>query len=225
MLVAAGHSVIGLTHSQANATKVVKLGAEAVVADGLDASAVRVAITAARPEVVVHEMTDLKAASDLRNFDRAFAISNRLRTEGTDNLLAAARDAGVRRFIAQSFCGWPYARAGGPIKSELDPLDADPPKELVRTLDAIRYLESEVTRSSEPEGIVLRYGAFYGWDTGLFDGPMIEQVRRRLAPVMGDGNGWWSFVHIDDAAAATALVIDRGKGRSEERRVGKECRL
>lgn len=213
ILVAHGHFVTGLTHRQANANAVRALGAEPVVADGLDAEAIHEAIAGARPDVVVHEMTDLKDASDLRAFDKVFAISNRLRTEGTDHLLAAARDVGVRRFVAQSYCGWPYARDGGPVKSETDPLDPDPPAEFRRTLDAIRYLERTVTGQA-PEGIVLRYGAFYGPDTGLFDGPFVDQVHKRRAPVLGDGGGWWSFVHIDDAAAATALAITYGKAGS-----------
>jgi nucleoside-diphosphate-sugar epimerase len=133
-----------------------------------------------------------------------------LRTEGTDHLLAAAKAARVTRFVAQSFCGWLYARAGGTVKSEDDPLDPDPPLELRRTLDAIRYLERAVTQAPEVGGVVLRYGGFYGTDTGLFEGPFVEQVVRRRVPVIGGGNGWWSFVHIEDAATATALAIERG---------------
>ena len=210
-LVSAGHSVVGLTRSSSKTPIVRRLGAEAVVANGLDARDILSAVVAARPDIIVHEMTDLKGVSDLRKFDRTFAVSNRLRMEGTDYLLAAAREAGVKRFIAQSFCGWPYERSGEPVKSEDDPLDPDPPLELRRTLDAIRYLESTVTGATHLDGIVLRYGAFYGRDTGMLDGALVQQVRRRFAPVIGDGNGWWSFLHIDDAAAATALAIERGK--------------
>jgi nucleoside-diphosphate-sugar epimerase len=210
-LVSAGHSVVGLTRTQAKAALVRALGAEPAVADGLDAVAVKAAVAAAAPDVIVHQMTGLEGAADLRNFDRAFRVTNRLRTEGTDHLMAAAKAAGVGRLVAQSFCGWPYARTGGPVKSEADALDRDPPKELRRTLAAIRHLESAVTRSFDLDGIVLRYGAFYGPDTGLFGGPSVEQVRRRRAPIIGDGNGWWSFVHVDDAAAATVLAIERGK--------------
>jgi nucleoside-diphosphate-sugar epimerase len=153
-------------------------------------------------------MTDLKGVSDLRHFDRAFATSNRLRSEGTDHLLAAARDAGVKRFVAQSFCGWSFARVGGAVRSEEDPLDPEPPQELRPTLEAMRYLEKVVT---ETGGVVLRYGAFYGPDTGLFDGTFIGQIVRRRVPVIGHGDGWWSFVHIDDAATATVLAIERGE--------------
>jgi nucleoside-diphosphate-sugar epimerase len=209
-LLAAGHQVVGTTRTEAKAPLIRQLGGEALVADGLDAGAMQGAVQSAKPDAIVHEMTDLKAASDLRHFDRVFAVSNRLRTEGTDHLLAAARAAGVKRFVAQSFCGWPYARTGGAVKSENDPLDPEPPRELRRTLDAIRYLEKAVTEAREVGGVVLRYGGFYGTDTGLFDGPFVEQVARRRAPVIGGGNGWWSFVHIEDAAAATALAIARG---------------
>jgi len=210
-LIAAGHSVVGLTRTAAKAESIKQMGAEPVIADGLDAAAVRAAVVAVRPEVVIHEMTDLGGASDLRHFDRTFANSNRLRTAGTDYLLAAAREVGVKRFIAQSFCGWAFARTGGPVKSETDELDPDPPEQLRRTLEAIRYLERTVTASSKPEGIVLRYGAFYGPDTGMLDRAMVEQIRHRRVPLIGDGGGWWSFVHADDAASATVAAVERGK--------------
>jgi 2-alkyl-3-oxoalkanoate reductase len=211
-LVRAGHSVTGLTHTASKAGFVRELGAEPVVADALDEWSIRAAVVAAHPDVIVHELTDLKGASDLRKFDRAFAYSNRLRTAGTDHLLAAARDCGVRRIVAQSFCGWPYARTGGQVKSEDDPLDPNPPQQLRRTLDAIRYLERVVTTSGAPEGVVLRYGAFYGPDTGMFDPALIEQIRRRRVPLIGGGGAWWSFLQIDDAAEATALAVELGRG-------------
>jgi 2-alkyl-3-oxoalkanoate reductase len=210
-LVAAGHRVVGTTRTEAKAHLIRQLGGRAIVADGLNAGAMRRAVQSAKPDVIVHEMTALKGVSDLRHFDRVFAVNNRLRTEGTDHLLAAARDCGVRRFVAQSFCGWPFARVGGAVKAEEDPLDPAPPRELRRTLDAIRYLESTVTQASEVGGVVVRYGAFYGPGTGLFDGALVEQIARRRVPVIGNGNGWWSFVHIEDAAAATALAIERGE--------------
>lgn len=210
-LIAAGHSVAGLTRTAAKAHIIKRMGAEPVIADGLDAAAIRTAMGSTRPDVVIHEMTDLAGAIDLRHFDRTFASSNRLRTEGIDLLLTAAREASVRRFIAQSFCGWPYARVGGAVKTETDPLDPDPPAELRPTLDAIRYLEQRVTGSLQPEGIVVRYGALYGPDTGMLDRAMVEQIRRRRVPLIGDGAGWWSFVHVDDAAAATVRAVDHGK--------------
>ena len=140
-----------------------------------------------------------------------FATSNQLRTKGTDILLTAARETGVKRFIAQSYCGWPYARVGGAIKTEADALDPDPPAELRTTLSAIRYLEQTVTGSVQPEGIVLRYGSFYGPGTGMLESAMLEQIRNRRTPLIGDGAGWWSFVHVDDAAAATVKALERGK--------------
>ncbi|TPN29057.1 NAD(P)-dependent oxidoreductase [Mesorhizobium sp. B2-3-3] len=211
-LVHSGHTVVGLTRTAAKADIVRELGAEPVVADALDERAIHAAVKTARPDVIVHELTDLAGASDLRRFDRAFASSNRLRTAGTDHLLAAARACGVKRMVAQSFCGWPYARSGAPVKSEDDPLDPNPPKEQRRTLDAIRYLERSVATSAAPEGVVLRYGAFYGPDTGMFDAAMIEQIRKRRVPLIGGGSAWWSFVHVDDAAQATTLAVERGSG-------------
>ena len=187
------------------------MGAEPVVADGLDAAAIRAAVASTKPDVVIHEMTDLAGVTDLRHFDRTFANSNRLRTLGTDLLLAAAREAGVQRFIAQSFCGWAFARTGGSVKAETDELDPDPPQELRRTLEAIRYLERTVTASSSPEGVVLRYGAFYGPGTGVFDRSMLDQIRHRRVPLIGDGAGWWSFLHVEDAASATVMAVERGK--------------
>src|SRR5258705_6001403 len=151
LLTSAGHSVVGLTRKPEKAQGIRAAGGEAVVANGLDVDAIRAAVVSARPDAIVHEMTDLKDASDLRAFDRSFARSNRLRTEGTDHLLAAAKEAGVRRFVAQSFCGWPYARIGGPVKSEDDPLDPDPPQEFRRTLEAIQYQENVVTNSTDTE--------------------------------------------------------------------------
>lgn len=211
-LVRAGHAVAGLTRTLGKACLVRDMGAEPVIADALDPQAVHAAVAAARPDVIAHELTDLKGASDLRRFDRAFASSNRLRIAGTDHLLAAARANGVKRIVAQSFCGWPYARTGSPVKSEEDPLDPDPPAEQRRTLDAIRHLEHAVSTSVAPEGVVLRYGAFYGLGTGMFDAGLIDQIRRRRMPVIGGGTAWWSFVHIDDAAEATALAIEQGSG-------------
>jgi 2-alkyl-3-oxoalkanoate reductase len=210
-LIAAGHSVVGLTRTVAKAEIVLRMGAEPVVADGLDGVAIRTAIGSAKPDVVIHEMTDLAGASDLRHFERTFASSNRLRTLGTDLLLTAAREAGVRRFIVQSFCGWPYAPVGGTVKTEADRLDPDPPAALRSTLDAIRFLEQRVTSSSQPEGIVVRYGALYGPGTGMLSPAMAAQIRHRRVPLIGNGAGWWSFVHVEDAAAATVAAVVRGK--------------
>jgi nucleoside-diphosphate-sugar epimerase len=207
-LAAAGHSVVGLTRSAAKADAIRGAGGEPVVADALNRAAIVTAVTNARPDAIVHELTALGGASDLVHFDRTFTVTNRLRTEGLDNLIAGARQAGTRRFVAQSFCGWPYAREGGPVKAEGDPLDPDPPRELRRSLAAIRHLEDRVTVAPEIDGLVLRYGAFYGPATGMFDGVFIEALRRRQVPLIGEGGGWWSFIHIEDAAAATARAVD-----------------
>jgi nucleoside-diphosphate-sugar epimerase len=211
LLVAGGHQVTAMTRSPAKADGLRAAGAEPVVADALDREAVLVAVTAARPEVVVHQLTELAGVTNLRKFDAGFAATNRLRTEGTDHLLAAARAAGTRRFVAQSFAGWPFARIGGPIKTEDDPLDPDPPAELRRTLDAIRQLEAAVLGAQGIEGLVLRYGGFYGPGTSAgAGGYMLDDLRRRRFPIVGAGTGVWSFVHIDDAATATAAAVERG---------------
>ncbi|MGH8139755.1 MAG: NAD-dependent epimerase/dehydratase family protein [Steroidobacteraceae bacterium] len=209
-LVAAGHYVVGLTRSADKAAAVRSVGAEAVLADALEPAEVRSAVAFARPDVIVHEMTALRSAVDLRRFDRNFELTNRLRTEGLDNLLEAGRQCGTSRIIAQSFCGWPYARSGGHVKTEGDPLEPDPPRQLRRTLEAIRYLENRVLSSGNMTGLVLRYAAFYGPRTGILEPNLIAQVQQRRFPQIGSANGWWSFVHIDDAAAATAIAVERG---------------
>jgi nucleoside-diphosphate-sugar epimerase len=211
LLLASGHSVIGSTRNAAKADMIRALGAQPVIADGLDAASMREAVTAARPDIVIHQMTDLASATDLRHFDRAFARTNELRTRGTDILLAAAREAGAKRFIAQSFCGWTFSRDGGAMKTEADQLDPNPPEELRRTLEAIRYLERTVTASSAPGGIVLRYGFFYGPETGTLSPAMKDQLRRRRVPMIGDGGGYWSFIHTEDAASATLAAVERGR--------------
>src|SRR4051794_7151178 len=209
-LVAAGHEVTGMTRSAGKSDAVAALRARPVVADALDAEAVLRAVLDAAPEAIVHELTALSGSVDLRRFDRAFATTNRLRTEGTDNLLAAGRAAGARRFVAQSFAGWPFARTGGRVKTEDDPLDPAPPAAMRRTLDAIRHLERAVTGAEWAEGVVLRYGALFGPGTGLgADGEMLELIRRRRVPLLGDGGGVWSFIHVEDAADATVAAVER----------------
>ena len=211
LLVVGGHQVTAMTRSPGKAAGLRAAGAEPVVADALDRDAVLAAVAEARPEVVVHQLTALAGALNLRRFDESFAATNRLRTEGTDHLVAAARAAGARRLVAQSFAGWPFARVGGPVKTEDDPLDPEPPAELRRTLDAIRRLESAVLGADGLEGLVLRYGGFYGPGTSVgAGGPMLDDLRRRRFPMVGAGTGVWSFVHIDDAATATVAALERG---------------
>jgi nucleoside-diphosphate-sugar epimerase len=207
----AGHSVTGMTRSAERAAALRASGAEPAVADALDRAATVKAVADASPEIVVHELTALSSFADFRRFEREFQQTNRLRTEGTRNLIAAAQAAGVRRLVAQSFAGWPYARVGGPVKTEEDPLDPDPPPQLRPTLDAIRYVEREAPAAAGLEGVVLRYGGFYGPGTSLgAGGKYVEVVRRRRFPIIGGGTGVWSFIHIDDAAAATLAAIERG---------------
>jgi nucleoside-diphosphate-sugar epimerase len=212
-LVAAGHEVTGMTRSASGRDPLLALGATPVVADALAPDDVARAVAEAEPEVIVHQLTALAGPMDLRAFDRTFALTNRLRTEATDHLLAAGRAVGVRRFVAQSFAGWPFARVGGPVKAEDDPLDPSPPEAMRRTLEAIRHLEDAVTGADWTEGVVLRYGGFYGPGTSLGPdgGEHTETIRRRRFPVVGKGGGVWSFVHIEDAAEATVAAVERGR--------------
>lgn len=209
-LVDAGHEVHGMTRSPSKQVLLRELGAVPVVADALDAEQVAQAVATARPDVIIHQLTAI-GSLDLRHFDRDFALTNRLRTAGTDHLLSAGQAMGVRRFIAQSYGAWPYARTGGPVKSEEDPLDPAPPREMRETLAAIQHLERAVLTARWTEGMVLRYGAFYGPGTSM--GPGGEQftmVRKRRFPLVGDGGGVWSFIHVADAADATVAALTQG---------------
>jgi nucleoside-diphosphate-sugar epimerase len=207
-LVDAGHQVTATTRSANKIDLLERLGAEPVVVDGLDATAVGEAVAKAEPDAIVHQMTALAGASNLKHFDRTFAVTNRLRTAGTDNLLAAARASGVRRFVAQSYTGWPNERTGGSVKTETDPLDTTPPKEQRESMAAIRHLERAVVEAPL-EGVVLRYGTLYG--PGASD-EMVALVRKRSMPIAGDGGGIWSMLHIDDAAGAAVAALERGQG-------------
>jgi nucleoside-diphosphate-sugar epimerase len=209
-LVAAGHEVVGMTHKQANRALLDELGATPVVADALDPDQVADAVGRANPEVIVHQLTAI-GPLDLRNFDRAFALTNRLRTEGTDHLLSAGRAVGVGRFVAQSYFGG-YARTGVGVKSEDDPLDPAPAPAMRETVGAIRYLEQAVLGAEWTEGIVLRYGGFYGPGTSMAPGSeQFELIRKRRFPLVGNGAGMFSFIHIGDAAEATVAALDHGR--------------
>jgi nucleoside-diphosphate-sugar epimerase len=213
-LVAAGHEVHGMTRSESKQALLDELGAVPVVADALDRDQVAQVVAGARPEVIVHQATAFGAVDSVnpRHFDRDLAPTNRLRTEGTDHLLSAGRSVGVRRFVAQGFGPISYARTGGPIKTEDDPLDPAPAREMRETLAAIRHLEDAVLGARWTEGIVLRYGAFYGPGTSLASGEeQFELVRRRRFPLVGDGGGVWSFIHVADAAEATVAAIEHGR--------------
>jgi nucleoside-diphosphate-sugar epimerase len=200
-----------MTRSTAKQSLLYKMGAMPVVADALDPDQVAEAVGRARPDVIIHQLTAI-GAIDMRHFDRDFALTNRLRTEGTDYLLSAGQAVGVRRFVAQGIAGYgAYARTGGPVKSEGDPLDPTPAREMRETIAAIRHLEAAVLGARWTEGIVLRYGAFYGPGTSLAPGKaQFELVRKRRFPLIGDGGGVWSFIHVADAAEATVAAVERG---------------
>jgi nucleoside-diphosphate-sugar epimerase len=200
-LVDRGHVVIGSSRSPHKSDRLHALGAEPVVLDLLDRDAVLKAVVDAKPDAIVHEATALAGVSDYRHFDRSFAQTNRLRTEGTDALLAAADEAGVPRFVAQSFAGNRYERRGGRVKTEDDPLDSTPVPAMRETVAAMRYLDEVVTGTG---GIALRYGGFYGDP----DDALVDAVRKRKFPVVGDGGGIVSFVQLDDAASATVLALE-----------------
>lgn len=210
-LIAHGYDVVAMTRSPKHSDALRALGAEPVVADALDRAALIEAVTRAEPEVVIHELTALTHAKDYKHFDNEFAMTNRLRTEGTDNLLAAAQAAGARRFIIQSYGNWNYARGGSMAKSEDDPLDPTPPANQTKSMEAIRYLEQAVLGADGIEGVALRYASLYGPGTGLAaDGDIAASVRKRMLPIIGNGAGIWSFIHVDDAASATVAAIQPG---------------
>ena len=196
-----GHQVTGTSRSAAKAGQLRSLGAEPAVLDVLDAGAVRAVIGNARPDAIVYQATALAGQAFSRNMDRGFAATNELRTRGTDILLAAAREKGVPRFVGQSFAPFRYAHAGGPVKDESDPLVADPPPSARLSFGAMAHVDQAVTAAG---GIALRYGGFYGEE----DDAMVGAVRKRQFPLLGDGGGIMSFIHLDDAAAATVLALD-----------------
>jgi nucleoside-diphosphate-sugar epimerase len=205
---AQGHSVTAATRTPGKLALLRELGAEPVAMDGLDAMAVGEAVARAEPDAVIHQMTALAAGTDLRHFDTTFAVTNRLRTAGTDHLLAAAAAAGVRRFIAQSYTGWPNIRTGSRVKTEDEPLDPHPPAAQRESLAAISRLERTVLAATTLHPIVLRYGSLYGPGAS---GELISMIRKRRVPVIGDGAGIWSFLHVHDAASATVSALNDGE--------------
>src|SRR5919107_1932806 len=199
-----------MTRSESKQALLQELGAVPVVADALDPDQVAEAVGRARPDVIVHQLTAIGEV-DMRHLERVFAPTNRLRTEGTDHLLSAGQAVGVRRFVAQSNALW-YVRTGGPVKSEEDPLDTNPPREARTALAALRHLDQAVLGADWTEGIVLRYGGFYGPGTSMAPGEqMPELIRKRKFPLVGDGGGGWSFIHVAGAAEATVAAIERGR--------------
>ncbi len=214
LLLQRGHAVVGMTRTPTGRERLERLGARAVIADALDPDAVGRAISEAAPDVVMHQLTALSDLRDFRNFDRAFADNARLRSEGTDILLSASRAAGVHTFIAQSFAGFLLSRSARPVLAEDDALDPEPPRSFQRAFRADRHLEDAVTKAAWTRGIVLRYGGFYGPGTSLSKTPpgsQTELVRQRKFPVVGGGRAVWSFIHIDDAAAATVAALEHGR--------------
>ncbi len=210
-LLARGHEVTGMTRSSRTAQALGATGAESVVADGLDREAVIRAVSGARPDVVIHQMTALSAVKSFRKFDEEFALTNRLRSEGTDNLIAAARAAGARRIIAQSYAGWNYDLTGTELRTEEHPFVAHPPANARESLAAIQHLEQAVLNAPDLEGIVLRYANFYGPETSLdVNAEIPTLIRKRGLPIIGKGTGVWSFIHVDDAASATVAAMERG---------------
>lgn len=209
-LVRRHHEVIAMTRSSAKVGALHALGAVPVVADGLDREAVMEVVMRSRPEVIIHQMTGLTGMTDFKRFDEGFALTNRLRTEGTDHLIAAARAAGTRRIIVQSYGGWNYERTGSDLKTEEAPFDLDPPAHQRKSLAAIRYQEDAVLTAPDIEGIALRYANFYGPNTSFdVNGDIVALVRKRGLPIIGKGTGVWSFIHVDDAAAATIAALER----------------
>ena len=212
LLVASGHQVVAGTTSSDKLGSIERMGADGVLLDVLDADSTRRVVHDAKPDVIVHQATALSAmGTSIRRWDKIFERTNALRTVGTSNLLAAARAAGVERFVAQSFCGWPFARTGGLVKGEDDPLDPTPAAPFRQTLEAIKRLERMVC--DVPGGVVLRYGGLYGPGTSLSkDGAQVVAVRKRQFPLVGEAQGMFSFLHVDDAASAAVAALTRGEG-------------
>jgi nucleoside-diphosphate-sugar epimerase len=212
-LVSRGHEVVGTTRYAAKTGALRALGAEPVIVDALDPDSVADVVAKTEPEVIVHQLTALNGPMNMRNVKRMAAATNRLRTEGTDHLLAAGRAVGVGKFVAQSN----YAlmeRIGGPVADESGRIDPSPPKDVAEAVAALRHVEEAVTGITWGEGIVLRYGGFYGPGTGISaasDAVMTKLIRKRRFPIVGGGGGVWSMVHIADAASATVAAIERGK--------------
>jgi nucleoside-diphosphate-sugar epimerase len=211
LLVTGGHHVVATTRTRDKLSGLRSMGAEPVLMNGLDSEEVLKAVRWCRPDVIVHEMTALASMRSLKKFDDEFALTNRLRTEGTRHLADAAVLAGTRKFVAQSFAGWPSERRGSRVKTETDPLDPDPPFTMTRSFEAIQTLERIASTTAGLNGMVLRYGSLYGPGTSISaEGEIVELIRRRQFPLIGGGSGVWSFIHVDDAARATQLAIERG---------------
>ncbi len=211
-LIVQGYQVTAMIRDPKSRPLMERLGADTVIADGLDVVATLGAVTLAKPDIVIHQMTSLKSVGAFKRFDTALAATNRLRKEGTENLLRAARMVGASRFIVQSYAGWNYERTGTTIKTEEDPLDPNPPSAQRESLNALLHLERAVQEASDIEGTILRYGSLYGPGTGIaLDGEIVNLVQNRKLPLIGTSAGIWSFIHVDDAVAATMAALTNGK--------------
>ena len=211
LLLKSGHQVVALSQTSQKAKELEAFGAKVAISDAFDKVRLTTAIKKIEPEIIIHQLTAIPSNTSFKKFDEQFALTNRLRTEVTDTLLEVSRLVGARRFITQSFCGWPFAREGGPIKTEEDPLDPNPPASFKKTLAAISYLEEAVGKATDLEALALRYGFFYGPGTSIAkNGAVVELIRNRQIPIVGDGAGIWSFIHIQDAARATVAAVSRG---------------
>lgn len=207
-LVAAGHRVTGTARTEAGLARIRAAGGRGVVMDGTDEASIRRAVLDAAPEVLVHQLTSLSGRFDFKRFDETFAVTNEMRTRGTDALIAAAAEAGTGRIVVQSYTGWTNEHAGSRVKTEADPLDPHPVSSARTALAAIAHAEQATVAAG---GLALRFGNFYGPGQSLGEGgQMFESVRKRQVPIVGDGAGVWSFCHIDDAAAATVAAVGRG---------------
>jgi nucleoside-diphosphate-sugar epimerase len=206
-LVERGHEVTGTYHSTGHEERVAAFGAAAVRLDVVDAPAVLAEVRRAEPEAIIHEATALAAAKFGRSFDKTFAATNRLRTAGTDAVLAAAQATRVRTVVAQSFAPYRYERSGQPVKSEQDRLDPNPPASARETFAAMSHIDTVVPAAG---GIALRYGLFYGIDDPTTENGLLGPIRKRRYPILGAGNGMMSFIHLDDAATATVRAVERG---------------
>ena len=205
-----GHQVAGTASTPTKLADLSAAGAQAIHMDGLDRASVFAAVAAARPDVIVNEMTALARVKNYKNFDAEFQITNRLRKDGSSYLLAAALEHGVKRMVVQSFAGWPLQAAGRPANSEVVPFERCVPANMQQTQDAIRHMERLIASSHDLEGVVLRYGYLYGLHTALGPhGDLVNAIRKRAFPVIGRGAAVWSFVHVDDAAEATRIAIER----------------
>jgi 2-alkyl-3-oxoalkanoate reductase len=205
MLIERGHQVTATTRKPDKADALRRAGADPVVVDGLDGAGLGEAVARAEPDAIIHQMTALAENPDMKHFDRWFAVTNELRTKGTEHLLAAAQVAGVRRFIAQSYTGWTNPHEGTGLKTERDPLDPNPAPEQTESMKAIRFLERAI--GDYPGGIALRYGNLYGPGSSEL---LTQFLRKRMMPVIGDGAGVWTWLHVDDAAGANIAALERG---------------